>query len=462
MTNPLKDVLNSGVILLTGTNTTANHPIIANYVHEAVTKRGAKLIVVDPRRIKLADIADIYLRQRVGANVAWINGFMHVIIKENLQNQAYIDQRTTGFAELKECVAKYTPEYVYELTGIPPQDLVAAARLFATSGPGAILYAMGITQHTTGVNNVKSLASLSMLCGYVGVAGGGVNPLRGQNNVQGACDMGGLPNVFPGYQAVTDEGVREKFAKAWKVAKLPDKVGLTVTEMTMKAGDTIKALYIMGENPLLSDADLNHVEKNLKALDFLVVQDIFLTETAKLADVVLPSACFAEKEGTFTNTERRVLRVRKAVEPPGEVWEDRRIIAAISAKMGYEMEYADAAEIMEEIRAVTPSYGGVSYERLEKGGLVWPCPTLDHPGTPILHINKFTRGEGVFFPIEYQPPAELPDAEYPFVLTTGRVYEHYHTGTMTRKGDALNRLFPEALAEINVEDAKALNVETGE
>jgi len=462
MTNPLKDVLNSGVILITGTNTTANHPIIANYVYEAVTKRGAKLIVVDPRRIKLAEIAEVYLRQRVGANVAWINGFMNVIINENLQNQPYIDERTTGFAELKECVAKYTPEYVYELTGIPPQDLVAAARLFATSGPGAILYAMGITQHTTGVNNVKSLASLSMLCGYVGVAGGGVNPLRGQNNVQGACDMGGLPNVLPGYQAVTDEGVREKFAKAWKVSKLPANVGLTVTEMTAKAGDSIKALYIMGENPLLSDADLNHVEKNLKALDFLVVQDIFMTETARLADVVLPSACFAEKEGTFTNTERKVLRVRKAVDAPGEAREDYRIIADIARKMGYEMECADASSVMEEIRSVTPSYGGISYERLEKGGLVWPCPTLDHPGTPILHVNKFSRGEGVFFPIEYQPSAELPDAEYPFVLTTGRVYEHYHTGTMTRKGDALNRLYPEALAEINVEDAKALNVASGD
>jgi formate dehydrogenase alpha subunit len=462
MTNPLKDVLNSGVILITGTNTTANHPIIANYIHEAVTKRGAKLIVVDPRRIKLAEVADVYLRQRVGANVAWINGLMNVIISENLQNQSYIDERTTGFAELRECLAKYTPERVHELTGIPPKDLVAAARLFATSGPGAILYAMGITQHTTGVNNVKSLASLSMLCGYVGVAGGGVNPLRGQNNVQGACDMGGLPNVLPGYQAVTDEGVREKFSKAWKVSKLPGKVGLTVTEMTAMAGDAVKALYIMGENPLLSDADLNHVEKNLKALDFLVVQDIFMTETARLADVVLPSACFAEKEGTFSNTERKVLRVRKAVEAPGEAREDYKIIAAIAGKMGYEMECADASSVMEEIRGVTPSYGGISYQRLEKGGLVWPCPTLDHPGTPILHVNKFSRGEGVFFPIEYQPSAELPDAEYPFVLTTGRVYEHYHTGTMTRKGDALNRLYPEALAEINVEDARALNVASGD
>ncbi len=462
MTNPLQDVVNSGVILITGTNTTANHPIIGNYIHEAVTKHGAKLIVIDPRRIKLVDIAEVWLHPRPGTNVAWINGLMHVIIKENLQDQKYIDERTTGFADLKEAVAKYTPEYVSGITGIPAEDIIKAARLFGTVKPGSILYAMGITQHTTGTNNVKSLASLSMLCGNVGVVGGGVNPLRGQNNVQGACDMGGLPNVFSGYQAVTDEAVRAKFSKAWGVPKLPDKVGLTVTEMTAVAGDKIKALYIMGENPMLSDADIHHVEKNIRALDFLVVQDIFLTETARLADVVLPSTCFAEKDGTFSNTERKVLRVRKAVDAPGEAWEDQRIIAAISKQMGYDMEYADSSAIMREINQLTPSYGGITYERIEKQGLQWPCPTLEHPGTPVLHIGKFTRGEGVFFPIEYQVSAEVPDAEYPFFLTTGRVYEHYHTGTMTRKGSALNRLYPEALAEINVEDARTLGIVDGE
>lgn len=462
MTNPLQDVVHSKVILITGTNTTANHPIIANYVYEAVTKHGAKLIVVDPRRIKLVDHCDIWLQPLPGTNVAWINGLMHVIIAENLQAQSYIDSRTTGFEDLKAMVAKYTPDYVSAITGIPSKDIIAAARLFATSGPGAILYAMGITQHTTGTNNVKSLASLSMLCGYVGVEGGGVNPLRGQNNVQGACDVGGLPNVFTGYQTVTDQAVREKFAKAWKVGKLDDKVGMTVTEMTATGGDKIKALYIMGENPMLSDADVHHVEKNLKALDFLVVQDIFLTETAKLADVVLPSACFAEKDGTFTNTERKVLRVRKALDAPGQARDDFRIITAIAQRMGYEMEYVDASAVMDEIRSLTPSYAGITYERIDKEGLSWPCPTLDHPGTPILHREKFTRGEGVFFPIEYQPSAEVPDKEYPFYLTTGRVYEHYHTGTMTRKGTALNRLYPEALAEINAEDAKALKVANGD
>lgn len=463
MTNPIQDVLKSKVIILTGTNTTANHPIIANYIHEAVTKNGAKLIVIDPRRIKLVDICSLWLQPKVGTNVAWINGLMNVIINENLQAQSYIDERTEGFEELKACVAKYTPEYVSKISGIPAKDLIAAARMYATSGPGSILYAMGITQHTSGTDNVKSLASLAMLCGNIGIDGGGVNPLRGQNNVQGACDMGGLPNVFTGYQVVTDEAIREKFAKAWNVQKLPDKVGMTVTEMIPAAGKTIKALYIMGENPMLSDADVAHVEKCLSALDFLVVQDIFLTETAKLADVVLPSTCFAEKDGTFTNTERKVLRVRKALDAPGEARGDYQIISAIARQMGYEMDYADASAVMDEINRLTPSYGGISYARIDKeGGLVWPCPTADHPGTPVLHRNAFSRGKGVFFPIEYRPPAELPDAEYPFVLTTGRVYEHYHTGTMTRKGTALNRLYPEALAEINVEDAKALNLKDGD
>jgi len=462
MTNPIKDVLNSKVILLTGTNTTVNHPIIGNYIHEAVTRHGAKLIVVDPRRIKLVDICHHWLRPRVGTNVAWINGLMNVIIKENLQAQSYIDERTTGYEELKKCISKYTPDYVSKITGIPSDDLVAAARMYATQGPGSIFYAMGITQHTSGTNNVKSLASLAMLCGNVGIKGGGVNPLRGQNNVQGACDMGGLPNVFTGYQVVTDGGIRDKFAKAWSVPNLSDKVGMTVTEMTSAAGTAIKALYIMGENPMLSDADVHHVEKCLSALDLLVVQDIFLTETAKLAHVVLPSACFAEKDGTFTNTERKVLRVRKALDPPGEALADDVIIAGIARRMGYEMDYADASAIMEEINRLTPSYGGISYDRIDKEGLTWPCPNQDHPGTPILHIDRFARGQGVFFPIEYQPSAELPDDEYPFVLTTGRVHWHYHTGTMTRKGSALNRLYPEALAEINVDDAEKLQVVDGD
>ena len=461
MTNPMQDVLKSGVILITGTNTTANHPIIANYIYEAVNKRGAKLIVVDPRKIKLVGVSHLWLRPNLGTDVAWINGLMHVIIRDNLQAQSYIDERTTGFEELKATVARYTPQYVSEVTGIPADDIVAAARLFATQGPGSILYAMGITQHTSGTDNVKSLGALSMLCGYVGVDGGGVNPLRGQNNVQGACDMGGLPNVYTGYQPVNDIGAQEKFRKAWNLEQVSTKVGMTVTEMIPAAGNAIKALYIMGENPILSDADAHHVDKCLKQLDFLVVQDIFLTETAQLADVVLPSTCFAEKEGTFSNTERKVLRVRKAVDPPGEAREDYQIIAAIAGRMGYPMRYNDASEIMTEINQLTPSYGGITYSRLEKTGLVWPCPTTDHPGTPVLHTKAFTKGKGTFYAIEYRAPAELADSEYPTLLTTGRVHQHYHTGTMTRKGSALNRLYPEPLAEINTEDAKNMDIADG-
>jgi len=461
MTNPLQDVLKSKVILIIGTNTTSNHPIIANYIYEAVQKHGAKLIVIDPRKIQLVGISHLWLRHKLGTDVALINGLMHVIIRENLQAQTYIDERTTGFEDLRACVAKYTPEYVSGITGVPAQDIVEVARLFATEGPGSILYAMGITQHISGTDNVKSLGALSMLCGYVGVNGGGVNPLRGQNNVQGACDMGGLPNVFTGYQAVTDAVAHDKFAKAWGVANLSAKVGMTVTEMVPAAGKLIKALYIMGENPILSDADGHHVEKCLSALDFMVVQDIFLTETAKLADVVLPSTCFAEKDGTFSNTERKVLRVRKALDPPGEAWDDFRVISAIAERMGYLMNYADASAIMTEINALTPSYAGILYSRIENTGLVWPCPAPDHPGTPVLHTKAFTKGKGSFFAIEYRAPAELSDAEYPSLLTTGRVHQHYHTGTMTRKGSALNSLYPEPLAEINTEDAKILNISDG-
>ena len=461
MTNPLQDVLKSKVILITGTNTTANHPIIANYIYEAVQKHGAKLIVVDPRKIKLVDVSHMWLRPKLGTDVAWINGLMHVIIKENLQAQSYIDERTTGFEDLKAAVARYTPEFVSDITGLPVKDIIETARLFANEGPGSILYAMGITQHTSGTDNVKSLGALSMLCGYVGVDGGGVNPLRGQNNVQGACDMGGLPNVFTGYQPVNDIGAQEKFSKAWNVDALSSKVGMTVTELIPAAGKSVKALFIMGENPILSDADGHHVEKCLTSLDFMVVQDIFMTETAKLADVILPSTCFAEKEGTFTNTERKVLRVRKAIDPPGVAREDYRIICEISERMGYPMNYAHASEVMTEVNKLTPSYGGVLYSRIETTGLVWPCPTPDHPGTPVLHTKAFTKGKGTFFAIEYRAPAELADAEYPTLLTTGRVHQHYHTGTMTRKGSALNRLYPEPLAEINAEDAKIMNIADG-
>ena len=465
MTNPIKDVLKAETILVTGTNTTENHPIFANYLKEAVLKHGAKILVVDPRRIDLADYAELYLQPRPGTDIAWINGLMHIIIKEGWQNQEYIDERCEGYEELVKKLETYTPEHVSGITGLSVDELYAAARLYGQARPASILYAMGITQHTSGTDNVKSLGNLAMLCGNIGVEGGGVNPLRGQNNVQGACDMGGLPNVYTGYQKVDIDEVREKFAKAWGVPadKLDPKPGLKLTEMFPAAAEgKVKAMYIMGENPLLSDPDLDHIEHCVKALDFFVVQDIFLTETAKMADVVLPGVSFAEKDGTFVNSERLVQRVRKALTIPGEAREDLRIIIDLAARMGYEMKYDSAAAVMREINQVTPSYGGITYERIEEKGLAWPCPDTDHPGTPILHVGQFARGKGLFFAIDHQPPAEEPDDKYPFVLSTGRVLSHFHTGTMTRKGEGLNQIHPEALAEVNPADAERLGIADGD
>jgi len=463
MTNPIPDLLKSEVILTTGTNTTENHPIIANYIKEAVTKRGAKLLVIDPRRIALVDSAALWLRPRPGTDVCWINGLMHIIIKEGLHTKDYIEERTEGFDELSAHLEEFTPEYVSSITGISQDDLFAAARMYAGASPASILYAMGITQHITGTDNVKSLANLAMLCGNVGVTGGGVNPLRGQNNVQGACDMGGLPNVFTGYQPVLNDDAGNKFATAWGVDNIFAKPGLTVTEMFSAAEKKqVRAMYVMGENPVLSDPDKSHIEHCIASLDFLVVQDIFLTETARLADVVFPATCFAEKDGTVTNTERQVSRVKKAVDPPGDTREDIWILNSLSARMGYEMSARTAKQIMEEIAKITPSYGGISYERLENERLAWPCPDEDHPGTPVLHVGKFARGKGRFFAIKFIPPFESPDSEYPFLLSTGRVMAHYHTGTMTRRGTGLNRISPESLAEINPVDAEKLSISDGD
>ncbi len=449
--------------MITGSNTTENHPVLSSYVKRAVSFKGAKLLVVDPRKIPITKFADLWLRQKLGTDVAWINGMMHVIIEEGLYDEDYVRSRTVGFDDLKAMVEKFTPEYVETVTGIPADELVAAARLYASARAASILYAMGITQHTTGTDNVKSLANLAMLCGNVGVRGGGVNPLRGQNNVQGACDMGGLPNVYTGYQKVADLAVRERMAEAWGLQTLPDRNGLTVTEMMEKAhhGD-LSALYIIGENPMVSDPDLTHARQSLEKLDFVVVQDIFMTETAQMADVVLPSACFAEKDGTFSNTERKVQRVRKAVQPPGEAREDWEILCDLSTRMGLEMRFDNARKIMEEIAQVTPSYCGITYERLEREEIHWPCTGTDHPGTPCLHMDQFTCGLGVFHALDFRPPAEVPDDEYPLYLTTGRVLYQYHTGTMTMKTEGLNQRSPECFVEISEEDAKRHKIDDGD
>jgi len=462
MTNSIAEIEYTDCVLATGTNTTENHPVIGAVVKRAVRQHNTKLIVIDPREITLTKYADIWLRQRPGTDVAVLNGLMNVILAENLLDKPYVEGRTENFEAFREVVEKYTPEKVEEISGVPAEDLKAAARMYAKAKRASILYSMGITQHVTGTDNVKSIANLAMLCGNLGIEGGGVNPLRGQNNVQGACDMGALPNVFPAYQQVATLEARSFFEKAWGVSPLPEKPGLTVMEIMNAAhhGD-VKGLYIMGENPMISDPDLSHAEESLKAVDFLVVQDIFLTETARLADVVLPSASFAEKDGTFTNTERRVQRIRKAVSAPGDALPDWEITAGIATRMGYPMAYGNVREIWEEIRKVTPSYAGISYKRIEREGIQWPCPNVEHPGTRFLHKDRFTRGRGLFSAIEYLPPAEQTDDAYPMILSTGRVLYHYHTGTMTRLAKGLSERCPESLVEINPVDAERLGIDDG-
>ena len=461
MTNDIAGIKHADVILIIGSDTSAAHPVIANRIKQAIRFGKSKLIVIDPKEIEMVKFATIYARQRCGSDVAVLNGIMREIIANDWHDKAYIAERCEGFDDLKKAVEEYTPEKVEQLSGIPAAQLREIAALFGKADTASVFYAMGITQHTTGVDNVRSVANLQMLCGNIGKDGGGVNPLRGQSNVQGACDMGGLPNVFSGYQQVADEKANAKFSAAWQ-RELPKKPGLPLTEMLNAAAQgTLKALYIMGENPMISDPDLNHAKHALEALDFLVVQDIFLTETALLADVVLPAASYAEKDGTITNTERRVQRMRKAVKSPGQAKEDWVIIQEIAKAMGCDWNYQSAQEIMEEMRQLTPSYAGITWERIGANGLQWPCPTLEHPGTPYLHKGTFARGKGAMVGIAFKEPAELPDAEYPLVLTTGRVLQHFHTGTMTRKTAGLNNLAG-PMVMISVEDAEALGIGNSE
>lgn len=463
MTNSINEFEDAQVFLVTGSDTTEQHPLIGSRIINAVNDRSAKLILVDPRKIELAKYATIYMRQDNGTDVAWINGMMNVIIKERLYDKKYIEQRTEKFEELKEIINEYTPEYVEKITKIPADLLIQAARLYAKIKKAMIVYSMGITQHTTGVDNVKSLANLAMLTGHVGLVSTGVNPLRGQNNVQGACDLGALPNVFSGYQDVKDDAVRERFEKIWAVNNLPANPGLTVTEIFNKAKEgKLKGLYIMGENPVISDPDSNHVRKALQDLEFLVIQDIFLSDTAQYADVILPAASFAEKDGTFTNTERRVERIRKAIEPIGEAKADWQIICEVAKRSGYKgMSYTHPSRIMDEIAKLTPIYGGISYDRLDPFGLQWPCPSKDHLGTVYLHKDKFTKGKGTFMPCVYVAPDELPDEIYNFALSTGRVYWHWHTGTMTRRTSTLDREVPRAYIEIHPRNAERLKLKDG-
>jgi formate dehydrogenase alpha subunit len=459
MTNSIAEFEEADLILVTGSNTTSQHPLIGTRILNA-KERGASLIVIDPMRIPLAEYADVHLQQNIGTDVTVFNGMMNIIITEGLYDKEFVETRTEGFNDLKEAVSRYTLKVVKAIAGVSTHDLEKAARMYAGADKAMIAYAMGITQHITGTDNVKTIANLAMLTGHLGRPGTGVNPLRGQNNVQGACDMGGLPNVFSGYQPVTNDDARKKFETAWGV-NLNAKPGITMTDMmaAAKKGD-FKAMYVMGENPILSDPDSTHVEQALSNLDFLVVQDIFLTETARLADVVLPAASFAEKTGTYTNTERRVQVGFKAVEPPGIARTDSEIICGVAHYAGFDMKYSLSGEILAEINKLTPSYAGITFERLSRShGLQWPCPNPEHPGTAILHKDKFTRGLGIFLPCGFKPLAEAPDEEYDFLLTTGRVYYQYHTGTMTRRSNLLEREAPCALVQINPDDASRLNIE---
>ncbi len=481
MTNPFEDIAkNAQCLFIIGSNTTEQHPVFGMQLRQAVKQRGIPLILADPRRIPISQYATVHLRHKPGTDTALLNGLMHVLIAEDLYDHEFVADRTEGFEDLKAKMAEYTPERVAEICGVPADDLRRAARIMAANRPGALMYAMGITQHTSGHGNVITCANLQMLLGNMGVSGGGVNPLRGQSNVQGACDMGGLPNYFSGYQNVALETSHRKFEAAWGALPPTDKPGLTLVEMMHAAEHRqIRAMYVVGENPALSDPDSNHVRRCLQALDFLVVQDLFLTETAQLADVVLPGTSFAEKDGTFTNSERRVQRVQRALIPLGESRPDWEIIAelgqrtltaawadlptAIAEAPRGHWDYMNPVEILDEIAALTPSYGGIRAHRLEKlGGLQWPCPDEKHPGTPILHIGKFSRGLGRFQPMEYLPPVELPDEAYPLLLTTGRVLYHYHTGTLTRRAQGLAAIYPEGLIEMHPEDAARIGVAGGE
>ncbi len=477
MSNSMDDVAEkAAAFFIIGSNTTEQHPVFGARLRQAVIQRGVKLVVADPRRIDITEFATpqyggLHLRQRPGTDVALINGLMHIILAKGWEDRAFINERCEGFDEFRATVEAYPPEKVAEITRIPVEQLYQAAEILALNRPMAVMWAMGITQHIVGVRNVMDLANLQMLLGNIGVPGGGVNPLRGQNNVQGACDMGGLPNGYSGYQAVTNPEAQQRFESLWGVP-LSNKIGMTVTEMipNILTGKT-RALYILGEDPVMSDPDTAHIRHCLSECEFLVLQEIFPSETARYADVLLPGASFAEKTGTTTNTERRVQMVRQAIEPLGEALPDWEITARLARRIlengerrpqggaASGWDYTGTAQIMDEIAQATPSYAGVSHARLERGeNLQWPVKNAEHPGTPILHTTQFARGRGKFMPIDHIPPAEMPDDDYPVLMTTGRVLYHWHGGQMTRRAQGLMEVYGQALVELNPEDGARLGL----
>lgn len=467
MTNSIDDITQKAdVIMLVGSNPEEAHPVLGMQLRAAV-ERGCRLIVVDPRDIGLAGKADVHLKLRPGTNVAFANGMVHVLIEEGLVDETFVRERTEGFDQLAQMVEEYTPEKVAGICGIDARDLVQAARLYGSVERAAILYCLGVTEHATGTDGVMALSNIAVVSGNVGRPGCGVNPVRGQNNVQGACDMGAAPADYPGYQKVADPAVVAKFEQAWGVG-LPRAAGLKATECFPAVLDgLIKGLFIFGEDPVRTDPDTAHVIRALEALEFLVVDELFMTETAKYADVILPGRSFAEKEGTFTNTERRIQRVRKAVDIAGDTMLDTDIFTELMNRMGYAQPRLSAAEIMDEIAALTPSYGGVSHDRLDGDevagrGLQWPCPDADHPGTPILHVGAFSRGMGAYSLSGYRQPTEVPDEDYPFVMMTGRILYQYNACAMTGRSEGLNEVAGSSFIEMNPLDAERLSIADGD
>ena len=459
MTNPMSDFANADTLFIIGSNLAVNHTPAMRWVWEAKDK-GAKIIVADPRFTSTAWTADTFLQIKPGSDVALLNGMANVIIQEELSDSNFVNHRTENYKAFATLVRNYTPEKSAILTGLEPEQIIKAARDYAKAGAASIIYCMGITQHAVGTDNVAACANLAMLTGNLGKPGAGVCPMRGQNNVQGACDMGGLPGTFPGYSLVGDPDVSKRYAQAWGTETLEQNPGLTLMEMMNNAIlGQIKTFLIMGEDPLVSDPNSNHVRDALGSLDFLAVIDIFMTDTAKTADVVLPAVAWAEKEGSFTNTERRVQWFDRAVDPVGEAKPDLWIINQLGKRLGLELGGDDAKMVMSEINQMVPAYGGITSKRAsQKGGVPWPCPSQDHPGTPILHVDKFARGKGLFVPVDYKPPVELVSKEFPFVLNTGRIAVHFNTGTMTHRSESLEERDPVVTVDINPRDAASLNI----
>jgi predicted molibdopterin-dependent oxidoreductase YjgC len=461
MTNPLADMDKPDVFFAIGTNMTEAHPVAATRLKRALAQ-GSKLIVADPRRIKLTELADLHLPLRVGSDAALLLGMAHVIQREGLVDESFVAEHTTEAEAFLEHVKEFTPEWAQEITGVPAADIETAAIWYASAEKGAIYYTLGITEHISGVDNVMSLSNLALMTGHVGREGTGINPLRGQNNVQGAGDMGASPNNFPGFQKVTDPASQAKFEAAWGRPMDPE-IGPTKVTAFEECGTHFRAILIDGENTLVTDPDVEHITKALNALDHLVVIDLFLTETAQVADVVLPATSWAETDGTFTNTERRVQRVREAVPPPGEAKPDWWIVAQLAQRLGFQgFDWQDAGEVFDEVCSLAPIYNGLSWERISSGpGLHWPVPTADHPGTPRLHEDGFPIGRGIFKIIHYRDPAEVISDEYPVWLTTGRRLQAYHSHTQTGRAAGIDYLLSEETLEVHPDDVSAWGLTDG-